>query len=74
MLFRNLGGIIIIDLVKMPTITGRRKVMEFLETEFDDDPCTVQIHGLTKLGLLEITRGRRTPTLAERVGMVEEDE
>lgn len=74
MRIRNLGGIIIIDLMKMPNITGRRKVMEFLETQFDDDPCTVQIHGLTKLGLLELTRARRTPTLAERVGMMESDE
>ncbi len=71
MRIRNLGGIMIIDLLKMPNITARRKVMEFLETQFDDDPCTVQIHGLTKLGLLELTRNRRTPTLAERVGVID---
>jgi ribonuclease G len=74
MRIRNLGGIIIVDLLKMPNITGRRKIMEFLETQFDDDPCTVQIHGLTKLGLLELTRARRTPTLSERVNGIEEDE
>lgn len=64
---RNLGGIIIIDFLKMTSTTQRRKVIDHLQTQFDDDPCTVQIHGLTKLGLLELTRNRRTPTLAERV-------
>lgn len=70
---RNLGGIIVIDLLKMPSVTGRRKVMDHLQTQFDDDPCTVQIHGLTKLGLLELTRNRRTPTLAERVAAMGEE-
>ncbi len=64
---RNLGGIIIIDFLKMPNVTQRRKLIDHLQNQFDDDPCTVQIHGLTKLGLLELTRNRRTPTLAERV-------
>lgn len=64
---RNLGGILIIDFIKMPNVTQRRKVIDHLQNQFDDDPCTVQIHGFTKLGLLELTRNRRTPTLAERV-------
>jgi ribonuclease G len=70
---RNLGGIIVIDLLKMPSVTGRRKVIDHLQVQFDDDPCTVQIHGLTKLGLLELTRNRRTPTLAERVAAMGEE-
>jgi Rne/Rng family ribonuclease len=64
---RNLGGIIVIDFLKMASVTQRRKLIDHLQDQFDDDPCTVQIHGLTKLGLLELTRNRRTPTLAERV-------
>lgn len=64
---RNLGGIIIIDFLKMANITQRRKITDHLQNQFDDDPCTVQTHGFTKLGLLELTRNRRTPTLAERV-------
>lgn len=64
---RNLGGIIVIDFLKMPQAAQRKKIIDFLQTQFDDDPCTVQIHGFTKLGLLELTRARRTPTLAERV-------
>lgn len=64
---RNLGGIIVIDFIKMPNVTQRRKIIDHLQNQFDDDPCTVQIHGFTKLGLLELTRARRTPTLAERV-------
>lgn len=64
---RNLGGIIVIDLLKMTNAAQRNKVLDTLQGQFDDDPCTVQIHGLTKLGLLELTRARRTATLAERV-------
>ena len=32
-----------------------------------DDPYTVQIHGLTKLGLMEVSRARRTPPLSEKL-------
>jgi ribonuclease G len=64
---RNLGGIIIIDFMKMTSVVQKNKVIDLLEQQFDDDPCTVQIHGFTKLGLLELTRNRRTPTLTERI-------
>lgn len=62
---RNLGGIIIIDFLKMKKAEQNKFVKE-LNDIFDTDPCTVQIHGLTKLGLLEITRQRRTPPLHDR--------
>lgn len=68
---RNLGGIIIIDFLKMKTRKEQNELIRALEKGFDEDPCTVQIHGLTSLGLMEITRKRRTPTLYERVEGVE---
>lgn len=72
---RNLGGIIMIDFLKMATSVQKNKVIDLLQIQFDDDPCTVQIHGFTKLGLMELTRSRRTPTLAERIDAlgIEED-
>jgi Rne/Rng family ribonuclease len=68
---RNIGGIIMIDFLKLPKKEDQRTFLKALEPIFDTDPCTVQIHGLTALGLLEITRKRRTPPLSERLDNVE---
>jgi Rne/Rng family ribonuclease len=70
---RNLGGIIIIDFIRMKDDKERKQLLTHIERLIDDDPCTVQIHGFTALGLLEITRQRRTPTLFERVGHMFEE-
>ncbi len=63
---RNMGGIIIIDALKMKSDKDRKDFLKSLDESFQKDPCTVQIHGLTNLGLVEITRARRTPTLQKR--------
>ncbi len=62
---RNIGGIIIIDFLKMNK-TGEKALLKELKKVMNQDPCTIQIHGFTKLGLMEITRKRRTPALNER--------
>lgn len=64
---RNLGGIIIIDLLKTTGKKDREKLLTALDTLVIADPCTVQIHGITNLGLVEITRNRRTPPLQDRL-------
>jgi len=63
---RNLGGIIVVDFLKMDSKKDKDALLAALKEIAADDPCTVQIHGLTKLGLMEITRKRRTPALQER--------
>ena len=68
---RNIGGIILIDFLKFTKKTEQTKLIKALEPIFDTDPCTVQIHGMTALGLLELTRKRRTPPLRERLDNVE---
>lgn len=68
---RNIGGIVMIDFLKLPKKEDQREFLKALEPIFDTDPCTVQIHGLTALGLLEITRKRRTPPLSERLDNVD---
>ncbi|HNQ92003.1 MAG TPA: ribonuclease E/G [Alphaproteobacteria bacterium] len=70
---RNLGGIIMIDFLRLKTEKEREQLLTHIERLVDDDPCTVQIHGFTAMGLLEISRQRRTPTLFERVGYMFED-
>lgn len=70
---RNLGGIIMIDFLRLKSDKEQKQLLTHIEKLVDDDPCTVQIHGFTAMGLLEISRQRRTPTLFERVGYMFED-
>lgn len=70
---RNLGGIIMIDFIRMKDEKERKQLLTHIERLINDDPCTVQIHGFTSTGLLEVTRQRRTPTLFERVGYMFEE-
>jgi len=63
---QNMGGIIIIDALKMKSEKQNKDFLKSLDDAFQKDPCTVQIHGLTKLGLVEVTRSRRSPTLKDR--------
>lgn len=67
---RNLGGIIVIDFLKMTNKKDRENLLSALRDIAAYDPCTVQIHGITALGLVEITRKRRTPALQERFDSV----
>ncbi len=62
---RNCGGAIAVDFLKGRESEGE-KLISTLEEMFNEDPCTVQIHGFTKLGFVELTRRRRTPPLRER--------
>lgn len=70
---RNLGGIILIDFINLKTERERKQLLDRFSELVNEDPCTVQIHGYTALGLLELSRQRRTPTLHERVGYLFEE-
>lgn len=63
---RNTGGAILIDFLKFKDKNEEKKVLAALSDAVALDPCTVQIHGKTGLGFVEITRKRRTPPLSER--------
>lgn len=71
---RNLGGNIMIDFINMKDEKERKQLLTHFEQLVNNDPCTVQIHGYTALGLLEVTRQRRTPTLYERIGYMFEEQ
>lgn len=70
---RNLGGMILIDFLKMRSKDDEAALLKAFEDHIMDDPCTVQIHGLSSLGLMEITRSRRTPALADRFETIFEE-
>ncbi|MGH1376239.1 MAG: ribonuclease E/G [Alphaproteobacteria bacterium] len=65
MRLRNIGGIVVVDFLKMNK-KDEKALLKALDDETYEDPCTVQVHGVTKLGLIEITRKRRTPALIDR--------
>ncbi len=55
---RNLGGIILIDLVGDRRNIGKA-ILDQFRTATQDDSCPVNIYGITQLGLIECTRERR---------------
>ncbi len=69
---RNTGGIIIVDFLRSKDKKEENKLVKALEKTIAFDPCTVQIHGRTNSGLMELTRKRRTPPLQARFsGIIE---
>ena len=64
---RNLGGIVIVDFLKGKSKADEGIIIAAIEDSVAADACTVQIHGLTALGLMELTRQRRLPTLRDRI-------
>jgi len=63
---RNLGGMLVIDFLKLKSKDDIEALRKAFEDFVMEDPCTVQIHGMSALGLMEITRSRRTPPLQDR--------
>jgi Rne/Rng family ribonuclease len=70
---RNLGGIVMIDFINLKNERERKQLRDTLDSLLNEDPCTVQIHGYTALGLMELSRQRRTPTLNDRAGYMFEE-
>lgn len=62
---RNLSGIIVIDCLKMKQRADASKVVNAFTRVSDLDPLKVDCFGVSKIGLLEVTRMRTGPSLAE---------
>lgn len=60
---RNLGGIILIDMIDMEQEEHRHQVLERLRNAFSADRVKTVIHGYTSLGLIEMTRKKSRRTL-----------
>ncbi len=56
---RNLSGIILVDMIDMKDVNNKEEIVKYTESlvSKDTDFC---IHGLTNLGILEITRRKRS--------------
>ncbi len=55
---RNVGGIIIIDLIDMENSQNRRKVYDALQEALTEDKAKTNILKISELGLVEMTRKR----------------
>ncbi|MDF3023480.1 MAG: ribonuclease, Rne [Alphaproteobacteria bacterium] len=64
---RNISGAILIDFIGMAERPARVKISEAAEAAFGEDPARAQVHGFTRLGILEVTRKRRAAGYAEKI-------
>ena len=62
---RNLSGIILIDFIDMKEKENIQKLMHLLRTELAKDKTKTALVDMTKLGLVEITRMKKSPPLRE---------
>jgi len=62
---RNIGGIVIVDFIDMVEEAHRQEVLHALEEEIRKDKTKTNILGITQLGLVEMTRKKVRPSLAE---------
>lgn len=56
---RDVGGIVIVDLIDMETEKSRQTVLSAFKEAAKNDRMPVKIEGITRLGLLEMTRKRK---------------
>lgn len=62
---RNLGGVAVVDFIDLENRNKREQVMEALRAAAAIDPAIEWLGNMSRLGLVEILRRRRGPTLAE---------
>ena len=65
---RRIGGTIVVDFVDLPARSARARVLEALRAALADDPEPVQVFAMSRFGLVEISRRRGGPSLAEMLG------
>lgn len=62
---RNLSGIILIDFIDMKLPEHKQAVLDTLETALRQDRVKTTVHGISHLGLVEVTRQRTRAPLSE---------
>ena len=61
--FRNIGGLIILDLIDMEKMSNREKVRRTLEELLQKDKAKTTLNRISELGLIEMTRKRTRESL-----------
>lgn len=62
---RNLSGTIVADFISLDAKPAREDLRDRMTAAVAADPAGVTVHGITRLGLVEMTRRRRGPALPE---------
>jgi ribonuclease G len=65
--FRNIGGLIIIDLIDMESVENRDKVYRALQEALRSDKSKTNILKISELGLVEMTRKRTRENLVQQL-------
>jgi Rne/Rng family ribonuclease len=65
---RRIGGTTVVDFIDLPARTVRARVLAALRDAVADDPAPVQAFAMSRFGLVEISRKRIGPSLAEMLG------
>jgi ribonuclease G len=65
--FRNIGGLIILDVIDMELMENREKVFRSLLEALRDDKSKVNILKISELGLIEMTRKRTRENLVQQL-------
>ena len=58
---RGIGGMIVVDFIDMASAEAKERLIRTMREALAEDPVKTTVHGITTLGLMEITR-RRTQT------------
>lgn len=62
---RNIGGIIVIDFIDIKHTKSRDKILDILQKGFKNDKARTLVLGMSKLGLIEISRQKKSFSLLE---------
>ncbi len=62
---RNVGGIVVVDFVNLKSHGDRERLLNAVALAVAADPVQTQVYGMSKLGLVELTRARRGMALAD---------
>lgn len=65
LLLRNIGGMIIIDFIRMHRANERKKILELMQQLMEEDCVKAHVFGFTRLGLFELSRERINLSLHE---------
>ena len=64
---RNLGGMIIVDLIDMKDKKNKEKLIQEAKKIFREKGLNIKVYGITSLGLLEMTRKREGKSLLKTI-------
>jgi ribonuclease G len=62
---RAIGGLVVIDFIDLKAPSARGPVIDALKAALAVDPVGAEVAGVTRLGLVELTRRRTGPSLME---------